>query len=82
MIFGGLFVAPTLYSWIKVSSAMWPRSDVRSAVSKAIVEQLSYTPAAMTCFFFGMSLLEQKTLKEASTEVKNKFIPTYKVRQN
>jgi protein Mpv17 len=79
MFFGGMFVAPTLYCWIKASSSMWPRSDLYSAVSKAMVEQLSYTPAAMTCFYFGMSLLEGKTFKESATEVQHKFIPTYRV---
>ncbi|EDS38211.1 conserved hypothetical protein [Culex quinquefasciatus] len=45
----------------------------------AIVEQFSYGPLAGTSFFFGMSLLEQKTTKEAVQEVKDKFPDTYKV---
>lgn len=78
-LYGGLFVAPTLYSWIKVSSAMWPRTSLQTAVFKTAVEQISYTPAAMTCFYFLMSLLEMKTVGEAAAEVRKKFIPTYKV---
>uniref|UniRef100_A0A034VMM7 PXMP2/4 family protein 4 n=1 Tax=Bactrocera dorsalis TaxID=27457 RepID=A0A034VMM7_BACDO len=78
-LYGGFFVAPTLYSWIKVSSAMWPRTSLRTAVFKTAVEQISYTPAAMTCFYFLMSLLEMKTVGEAAAEVRKKFIPTYKV---
>lgn len=34
----------------------------------------------MTCFYFGMSILENKTVDEATNEVKTKFWPTYKVR--
>ncbi|XP_050329044.1 uncharacterized protein LOC126758726 [Bactrocera neohumeralis] len=78
-LYGGFFVAPTLYSWIKVSSAMWPRTSLQTAVFKTAVEQISYTPAAMTCFYFLMSLLEMKTVGEAAAEVRKKFIPTYKV---
>uniref|UniRef100_A0A1A9X1D5 Uncharacterized protein n=1 Tax=Glossina brevipalpis TaxID=37001 RepID=A0A1A9X1D5_9MUSC len=61
-LYGGFFVAPTLYSWIKVSSAMWPQTTLATALSKAAVETVSYTPAAMTCFYFIMSLLELKTI--------------------
>ncbi|XP_037942579.1 protein sym1-like isoform X1 [Teleopsis dalmanni] len=78
-LYGGLFVAPTLYSWIKVSSAMWPESTIMAGVCKAAVEQISYTPAAMTCFYFIMSLLERKTIRDAAAEVSKKFLPTFKV---
>lgn len=33
----------------------------------------------MSCFFFAMSLLDGGTIKDACTEVQNKFWPTYKV---
>ncbi|XP_055844199.1 mpv17-like protein isoform X2 [Episyrphus balteatus] len=78
-LYGGFFVAPTLYGWVRLSSAMWPVTSFRTGVIKAAVEQISYTPAAMTCFFFIMSLLEMKTLREAFAEVANKVPPTYKV---
>lgn len=48
--------------------------------SQALVEQVSYTPAAMTSFYFFMSLLEGKSTEAAKAEVQNKFLPTYKVR--
>ncbi|XP_017135583.1 protein sym1 isoform X1 [Drosophila miranda] len=78
-MYGGLFVAPTLYGWVKVSSAMWPQTSLRTGIIKAAVESISYTPGAMTCFYFIMSLLESKTVEEAVTEVGKKFLPTYKV---
>ncbi|KAH8245528.1 hypothetical protein KR032_011378 [Drosophila birchii] len=78
-MYGGLFVAPTLYGWVKVSSAMWPQTSLRTGIIKAAVETVSYTPGAMTCFFFIMSLMESKTVKEAAAEVGKKFLPTYKV---
>lgn len=58
---------------------MWPHTNFRSGITKAIVEQFSYGPAASVTFFYGMSLLEMKTHKEAVTEVKDKFYETWKV---
>ncbi|XP_046402102.1 mpv17-like protein isoform X1 [Ischnura elegans] len=78
-LFGSCYVAPTLYGWVKLSSAMWPASTLSVAITKALVEQVSYGPAAMIAFFFGMSLLECKGVKAAATEVSDKFWPTYKV---
>lgn len=49
---------------------------------QALTEQISYTPLAMTCFYFGMSLLESKTVEESIQEVKAKVPPTYKVRED
>ncbi|KAK2586725.1 hypothetical protein KPH14_011760 [Odynerus spinipes] len=71
--------APTLYCWLRCASYFWPKSDFKSAITKALVEQVTYSPAAMCCFFFGMNLLEQKPIVECTEEVKQKFWPTYKV---
>ncbi|XP_049808051.1 mpv17-like protein [Schistocerca nitens] len=77
-LFGTLFVAPTLHTWMKLAAEMWPSMTVKSAIAKAVVEQFSYGPAACICFFYGMSLLEGKSMKEAAFEVQTKFVPTYK----
>lgn len=45
-----------------------------------MVETVTYTPFAMTAFYFGMSILENKTIDEATNEVKTKFWPTYQVK--
>ncbi|XP_012142244.2 mpv17-like protein isoform X2 [Megachile rotundata] len=78
-LYGGFFVAPTLYCWLRCSSYFWPKSDLKSAITKALVEQVTYSPAAMCCFFFGINLLELKPVSECVEEVKRKFWPTYKV---
>ncbi|XP_076159979.1 mpv17-like protein [Ptiloglossa arizonensis] len=78
-LYGGFFVAPTLYCWLKCSSYFWPKSDLKYAITKALVEQVTYSPAAMCCFFFGINLLEMKPVSECIEEVKQKFWPTYKV---
>lgn len=78
-VYGGFIVAPSLYCWIRLASMMWPAQNLRSAVAKALTEQVSYTPMAMTLFYFGMSLMESKTVEEAIAEVRAKVPPTYKV---
>ncbi|XP_017135585.1 PXMP2/4 family protein 4 [Drosophila miranda] len=78
-LFGALYVAPTLYGWVRLTSAMWPQTNLRTGVVKAITEQLSYGPFACVSFFMGMSLLEFKSLAEAVEETKEKAVPTYKV---
>ncbi|EGI62725.1 PREDICTED: mpv17-like protein [Acromyrmex echinatior] len=78
-LYGGLYVAPTLYCWLKCASHFWPKADLKSAIIKALIEQVTYGPAAMCSFFFGMSLLELKPVSECIDEVKIKFWPTYKI---
>lgn len=78
-LYGGLFVAPSLYCWLRCATYFWPKTNLRSAITKALVEQVTYSPAAMCCFFFGMNLLEMKPISECAEEVKQKFWPTYKI---
>lgn len=33
-IYGGLYVAPTLYTWIRVSSKLFPQNTLRTAICK------------------------------------------------
>ncbi|KAJ3643015.1 hypothetical protein Zmor_025756 [Zophobas morio] len=78
-LYGGLFTAPTLYAWIRISTMIWPKTNLKTAVIKAVIEQMTYGPAALGCFFFGMSLLEGKGIEGAKKEVEMKFLPSYKV---
>ncbi|KAH8387463.1 hypothetical protein KR093_007191, partial [Drosophila rubida] len=78
-LFGGLYVAPTLYGWVRLTSAMWPQTSLRVGIVKALTEQVSYGPFACISFFMGMSLLEMKSFDEAVAETKQKALPTYKV---
>lgn len=78
-MFGCFIVAPSLFGWIRLSSAMWPATSLRTALAKAACEQVGYTPFAMTTFFFAMTLLETFDPKEAIAEVKSKVLPTFKV---
>ncbi|KAM7349923.1 mpv17-like protein isoform 4-T6 [Cochliomyia hominivorax] len=75
----GKSLTPTLYGWVKLTSAMWPHMSLKIGLLKASIEQISYGPFACASFFMGMSLLELKTFSEAIDETKEKFLPTFKV---
>lgn len=78
-IFGTFFMAPAFYGWMKYTSRFFKRKNLVTAVTRAAIEQITYSPLAMAYFFFGMSLLEMKSLKACANEVKEKFWPTYKI---
>jgi protein Mpv17 len=78
-MFGTFFVAPTLFGWIKLTTAMWPSMSIKTGVQKAVVEQFSYGPFAGICFFTLMTLMEGRGFDAAKEEVKEKFPKTYKV---
>lgn len=40
---------------------------------------MTYGPAALACFYFGMCLLEGKAVEEAKEELQLKFWPSYQV---
>lgn len=33
-LFGGLYVAPTLYGWVRLTSAMWPHMSLKIGLVK------------------------------------------------
>lgn len=38
-LFGGLYVAPTLYGWVRLTSAMWPQTNLRIGIVKVSRER-------------------------------------------
>lgn len=58
-----------MYIWIRCATSIWPRTDFRSSVSKAIAEQFTVDPALICTFLFVMSLLESGNIVEAKNEV-------------
>lgn len=58
-----------MYVWIRYANTIWPRTDFRSSVSKAITEQFTIDPTLICTFLFVMTLLEGKTHEEAKHEV-------------
>lgn len=78
-VYGAFVVAPMLHGWVRLSSTMWPATSLKIGLIKAAVEQVSYGPFAMSCFYVGMNLLEFKSFEEGIEELRLKFWPTFKV---
>lgn len=78
-IHGGFFVAPTLHCYMKIVQHVWPMLNMRTAIFKAIVEQVSFVPFSITSFCLSINYMEGKSWEEGKAEVKKKFLPTYKV---
>lgn len=58
-----------MYVWVSFAARLWPRTDFRTSIKKAITEQFTIDPTCIVTFMFVMSLLENKTIAEAKTEV-------------
>lgn len=77
-VFGSLWVAPTLYTWIKLAGFILPSSTLAASVFKALLEQVIYSPFAITTFYAGMNLLQGNfDWNHIRQEWKMKFVPTY-----
>lgn len=68
-VFGFCCLGPAMYAWVRLANAMWPRSDIRSALCKAYTEQVAYDPLAIVTFLFLMTLMEGGTSSDAKREV-------------
>lgn len=68
-LYGAVITGPTMYVWIRIANRLWPRTDFKSSISKALTELICYDTWAIAAFLFGMSLLEGRTLNEANAEV-------------
>ncbi|XP_059047833.1 mpv17-like protein 2 [Achroia grisella] len=78
-VFGTFFMAPVFYGWMKYTSRFFRKKNLKTAFTRAVIEQVSYSPLAMAYFFFGMSALEMKPLNSCIKEVREKFWSTYKL---
>lgn len=67
--FGAFAMGPALYVWIRVAAAMWPKSDIKSSLCKAITEQVGFDPFAISLFLYTMSIMDGKNTFEARKEV-------------
>lgn len=69
-LFGFFFMGPTIYCWIRLAGVMWPRTDIKSSLCKAITEQTAYDPMAISSFLFFMTLMEGNSYAQARQEVR------------
>jgi len=77
-IYGSLWVAPTMFYWVRFSSRLIPGVTFRVAAFKACLEQFSYGPFSIVSFYFLMNILEGKGPEAGIKEARKKFLPTWK----
>lgn len=58
---------------------LMPKSDMKTVFKKVMCDQLFASPATILCFYYGMGLLETKTLAESTDEIRQKFPYVYLV---
>lgn len=72
-----------LSGWVKIASKIWPKQSLSTAVQKAVLEQVTYAPAAISLFFFAMACFDNNfDFGIAQNELKRKFWDSYKVCDN
>lgn len=79
-MYGTICVAPSLYGYVKWTSQIIPGTNLRTAIIKTAIEQVTYGPFAVAMFLFIISLMDHMTIEESKQEVAQKFWPVYKVR--
>ncbi|CAG7661331.1 unnamed protein product [Allacma fusca] len=78
-VLGTFFFAPSLYIWVRISSRLIPGgASLRVGIKKALLEQITYSPYAVTAFLAGMGLLEGQSWSHIKCEWDQKFLPTWK----
>lgn len=70
-------MGPAMYVWVRFAASIWPRTNFGTSVKKAVTEQFSIDPALICTFLFVMTLLENKTVAEAKTEVRTTCVYVY-----
>uniref|UniRef100_A0A2L2YVE1 Mpv17-like protein n=1 Tax=Parasteatoda tepidariorum TaxID=114398 RepID=A0A2L2YVE1_PARTP len=76
-VIGLIGIGPPRFYWYRVLDSWLPATTVLMSLRKAVTDQCISSPASITIFFTGMSLLEGK--EDVFAELKAKFLSTYAV---
>ncbi|CAG9863180.1 unnamed protein product [Phyllotreta striolata] len=79
MFLVGLVLGPIhhyYYLWI---AKKWPARTTKIITWKIGLDQFIMSPICIGAFFYGMSALENKSLRDSTVELKEKFMETYTV---
>lgn len=58
-----------MYIWVRIANRIWPRTDFKSSVSKALTELFCYDSWSICAFLYLMTLFEGHSVGEAKAEV-------------
>lgn len=78
LIVGGMLGPMHHYYYIKLDKLI-PKVNLKTVFIKIAADQFVCAPLTILFFFFGMGVLENKSLQEISDEIKLKFKYVYMV---
>lgn len=82
MLIVGTVMGPLHHYYYIYLDKLLPLANLKTVAYKIISDQLIASPATILCFFYGMGLLEDKSVSECTGEIKEKFVYTYLVSVN
>lgn len=82
MLIVGTVMGPLHHYYYIYLDKLLPLANLKTVAYKIISDQLIASPATILCFFYGMGLLENKSMSECTGEIKEKFVYTYLVSVN
>lgn len=72
---GTFVVAPLVFNWIRLADKLWPGKRLKTVITKVVVEQITFAPVSITCFYGATCLLEGKNFRD---EMKAKCLITWR----
>lgn len=75
----GNALGPLHHYWYIYLDKMLPHVTIKTVVQKILYDQFLISPITLVCFFYGMGILEQKSLGQSTDEIKTKFSFVYMV---
>ncbi|XP_039749304.1 mpv17-like protein 2 [Pararge aegeria] len=77
MLIVGTVMGPLHHYYYIYLDKLMPLANLKTVAIKIISDQLFASPATILCFFYGMGVLEKKTISQCTEEIKQKFVYTY-----
>lgn len=78
--YGAFISAPILFGWVKVVTKIWPKRNLQTSLQKALLEQVIFSPIAVSLFFFTMACFDHDfDFDIARNVLRRKFWDAYKV---
>lgn len=75
----GFAFGPLHHYFYVYLNKIYPGTDIMSISKKILADQIVMSPACIATFFYGMGILESKSMAESHDEFKKKFMEVYKV---
>ncbi|XP_023934977.1 mpv17-like protein 2 [Bicyclus anynana] len=77
MLIVGSVMGPLHHYYYIYLDKLLPLANMRTVTIKILCDQFFASPATILCFFYGMGVLENKSISECTEEIKQKFAYTY-----